>query len=146
MYSWMERLNGRGRREDNKLVFDRKLKIVEIFSADVVGSSLSLFFSRRLPFFFSLSPSVNLLILFPRDAVFISTNCSKRHREEYTSTQKYTSRPDVDCLTTTRNIHSHSASCRTVPIATNERIEDRLAISLRADIGLLTSVYNKLSL
>lgn len=29
------------RREENKLVFDRKLKIVEIFSADVVGSSLS---------------------------------------------------------------------------------------------------------
>lgn len=69
MYSWMERLDGRGRggrREENKLVFDRKLKIVEIFSADVeksVGRVLPLFFSRRLPCF--SCPSVNLLLLFP---------------------------------------------------------------------------------
>lgn len=117
MYSWMERLSRRGKREENKLVFDQKLKIVEIFSADVGGrekcGSGPLFFLRRLPFFPSLSfclppPSI------PRDTVFISTNCSKRHREEYTSTQKYPSRPDVACLTRTRNIHSHSASCRTV--------------------------------
>lgn len=64
-------------------MFDRKLKIVEIFSADVVGSSLSPSYDVFL--FFPLSPSVNLLILFPRDAVFISTNCSKRRREEYFS-------------------------------------------------------------
>lgn len=117
MCSWIERLNGRGRREENKLVFDQKLKIVEIFSADVVGSSLSS--SYDVFPFFSLSfcqppPSI------PRNAVFISTNCSKRHREESTSTQQYPPKPDVDCLTRTRNIHSYSASCRTAPIATNE--------------------------
>lgn len=50
-------------------MFDRKLKIVEIFSAEVGGrekcGSGPLFFLRRLPFFLSLSPSVNLLVLFP---------------------------------------------------------------------------------
>lgn len=67
------------RREDNKLVFGRKLKIVEILSADVVGSSLPSSYDV-FPFFFSLSfcqppPSI------PRNAVFISANFSKRHRE-----------------------------------------------------------------
>lgn len=100
----------RGRREENIIVFDRKLKIVEIFSADVeksVGRVLSSY--DVFPFFPSLSfclPPYSI----PRNAVFISTNCSKRHREEYTSTQKYTSRPDVDCLTRTRDVHSHSAT------------------------------------
>lgn len=51
------------RREENKLVFDRKLKIVEIFSADVVGSSLSS--SYDVFPFFPLSPSVHLRILSP---------------------------------------------------------------------------------
>jgi len=41
------------RREDNIIVFDRKLKIVEIFSADVVGSSLPSSYDVFL--FFSLS-------------------------------------------------------------------------------------------
>lgn len=83
MHSWRERLNGRGRRgirEENILVFDRKLKIVEIFSAEVeksIGRVLSSSYDVFL--FFSLSPSVYPLILFPRYAVFISTNCSKRH-------------------------------------------------------------------
>lgn len=72
MYCWIERLDGRGRRgrrgiwEDNILVFDRKLKIVEIFSAERkvwVGSSLSS--SHDVFLFFPLSPSVYLLILFP---------------------------------------------------------------------------------
>lgn len=60
----MSRRGRRGRREENILVFDRKLKIVEIFSADVVGSSLSSSYDV-FPFFFLLSPSVNLLLLFP---------------------------------------------------------------------------------
>lgn len=110
-----------GEVEENKLVFDRKLKIVEIFSADVEKKSVGRVLSSShdvFPFFLSLLLSTSYSI--PRDAVFISANCSKRHREEYTSTQKYTSRPDVDCLTRTRNIYSYSASCRTVGIATNE--------------------------
>lgn len=61
--SGMSRGGRRGRREDNILVFGRKLKIVEIFSADVVGSSLPS--SHDVFLFFSLSASVNLLILFP---------------------------------------------------------------------------------
>lgn len=102
-------------------MFGRKLKIVEIFSAEVeksVGRVLSSSYDV-FPFFFSLSfclPPHSI----PRNAVFISTNCSKRRREEYTSTQKYTSRPDIDCSTRTRDVHSHSASCRTVGISTNE--------------------------
>lgn len=56
----------RGRREENKLVFDRKLKIVEIFSAEVeksVGRVLSS--SHDVFLFFSLSPSVYLLFYSP---------------------------------------------------------------------------------
>lgn len=114
----MSGMSRRGRRDDNILVFDRKSKIVKIFSADVEKSVGRVLSSSHDVFLFSLSfclppPSI------PRNAVFISTNCIKRHREEYTSTQKYTSRLDVDCLTRTRNIHSYSASCRTVYRQTN---------------------------
>lgn len=75
MYSWIERLNGRGRRgrrgersiwDDNILVFGRKLKIVEIFSADVEKSVGRVLSSSHDVFpFFLLSPSVYLLLLFP---------------------------------------------------------------------------------
>lgn len=79
----MSRMSRRGRRDDNILVFDRKLKIVEIFSAEVEKSVGRVLSSSHDVFpFFSLSLSFCLPpYSIPRDTVFISTNCSKRHRE-----------------------------------------------------------------
>lgn len=80
----MSRMSRRGRRDDNILVFGRKLKIVEIVRLPTLPrekcGSGPLFFLRRLPFFSSPSfclPPHSI----PRYAVFISTNCSKRRRE-----------------------------------------------------------------